>query len=164
MCLREIDLRDVVWSNVSSFLCPRRRRRLHLLRARRLLPAARCMQHQRERMTQTHKHKINFSRSPSSAACVRTCVFVRVATAAWRTTIFRPRVLECLRARIFCSVEYDQAMVVDVAGVGAGARVCLDTNCRPTYDSLMNSRTQCPRPLHLMLTGVALPLQALTPH
>ena len=111
-----------------------------------------------------YKHTIYFSRSPSSAACVRTCVFVRVATAAWRTTIFRPRVLECLRARIFCSVEYDQAMVVDVAGVGAGARVCLDTNCRPTYDSLMNSRTQCPRPLHLMLTGLALPLQALTPH
>jgi len=53
MCLREIDLSDVVWSNVGSFLFLRRRRRLHLLRARRLLPAARCIDHQRERMTQT---------------------------------------------------------------------------------------------------------------
>ena len=100
----------------------------------------------------------------SSAVCVRTFVFVRVATAAWRTTFFRPRVLACLRARIFCSVEYDQAMVVDVAGVGAGARVFLDTIRRPTYYSLMNSRSQCPRPLYLMLTGLAMPLQALTPH
>ena len=53
MCLCEIVLCDVVGASMGSFLCLRRRRRLCRRRARRLLPAARCIHGQRERMTQT---------------------------------------------------------------------------------------------------------------